>query len=520
MNLQSDFSMQPPTLPILGPFGIEEELGSDRCGVLYRAQHHKDRATYLIRAISPEIANTENFFVRYEVLRSIIGFIRHPHLVTMEMLDCDQNIFYIAKKMPPPLKLADCDFSQSLNRQKTFEDIFSQIASVLSYLETFSRGIFRQGIWHDQLRPDRIFLESADLSRVHVLVDGIAESFLFWGDEPQAILHAQMAAGLGGSKDYSYLLPASARQLKPCKSLHQYSFGALAYSLMAQRVPRGIRESASSCDVLLDPDFDAIIDDCLGQKFSSMHAVLTAIEKMQIKNKKSQPSAMAQLASTPIPAGMALVACHDKVELGAADGPLTEQPRFRLPMKPFFMDVSCVTVAQMQKYMPSYKPSTYSFGPDFPATLIPHGLALAYCDWRSEQEGLPKGTYRLPTEFEWETACRGQTGEQYPWGADMDPTRLHCGAPLEEGAVSVTEFLPARFGLLSMLGNVWEWTSSNFGPHPFSDHVEKGYGSGLKVVKGGCWFSKPSDVRASMRSAFGPREIRANVGFRCVRDAV
>ncbi len=144
-------------------------------------------------------------------------------------------------------------------------------------------------------------------------------------------------------------------------------------------------------------------------------------------------------------------------------------------------------------------------------------MAKAYLRWRDEQEGLPPGTYRLPTEYEWEAACRGTKGELYPWGDKPNPKRCFCALDKEHGASPINQNAPGRFGLHDMLGNVWEWTESIYKPHPFSEHIERGYAAMLYVVKGGCWFTPTSECRGSLRSAFPPHECKPNVGFRAVR---
>ena len=197
---------------------------------------------------------------------------------------------------------------------------------------------------------------------------------------------------------------------------------------------------------------------------------------------------------------------------------MVERPRFRARIRPFLIDVAPVTCEDFEAFDKDYQRSSYSREDRSPATLVSLKMAQAYCAWRSEQEGLPNGSYQIPTEYQWEAAVRGSTGQQYPWGAEMDALRCFCGQDKDANALPVMSMPPGRFGLYDMLGNIWEWTQSSFRAHPFSEHVEKGYTSNLYTVKGGCWFTPHDSCRASLRAAFRAPERRGNLGFRCVRN--
>lgn len=160
--------------------------------------------------------------------------------------------------------------------------------------------------------------------------------------------------------------------------------------------------------------------------------------------------------------------------------------------------------------------------------------AIAYCGWLSAQTG---HRYRLPTELEWEYACRAGAATVYPTGdritsADaLYNTRrgfdaLHPGRPsvltrcfVRCGAADVGERHPNRWGLHDMMGNVWEFTAT-----PWSrDHVSaperprKGVPPAV-VTKGGSWFDGPEDCRPAARRRRLETELDINLGFRVVRE--
>ena len=160
--------------------------------------------------------------------------------------------------------------------------------------------------------------------------------------------------------------------------------------------------------------------------------------------------------------------------------------------------------------------------PDLPVIHVNWYEAEAYCRWAKR---------RLPTEAEWEMAasCEPQAGGRgvasrkraYPWG-DEPPTPERANLDWREGRCVAVNAAPAgdsAFGVRQMIGNVWEWTSTGFGPYPgFAAGPYKEYSAPWfgdhKVLRGGCWATRSRLIRNSYRNFYKPDRRDVWAGLR------
>lgn len=163
--------------------------------------------------------------------------------------------------------------------------------------------------------------------------------------------------------------------------------------------------------------------------------------------------------------------------------------------KPYYMGKYEVTQEQWQVIMGS-NPSTKTKGEKFPVTDV---------SWNDCQEFIKKlnaktsDGYRLPTEAEWEYACRAGTTTAYSYGDSITKTDANYDVPSTK---SVGSYQPNTFGLYDMHGNVWEWCEDWFGDYSTGVVVDpKGPAMGVsRVGRGGSFSNDVSDVRSSIRA--------------------
>ena len=213
---------------------------------------------------------------------------------------------------------------------------------------------------------------------------------------------------------------------------------------------------------------------------------------------------------------------------GSTTGPGDERPVHRVKLtKGFYMGVTEVTQKQWESVMPD-NPSRFK-GADRPVENVVVADCVEFCKLLTQKERaegkLPEGAeYRLPTEAEWEYACRAGSEAKYGFG-DSD-TDLADYAWFSKNSVRtqpVGKKKANAWGLFDMHGNVWEWCSDWKGSYT-ADEAEDPTGApagpsyGHRVFRGGSWGSTAAHCRSAARNGCGTSNSRlSGLGFRLVR---
>jgi formylglycine-generating enzyme required for sulfatase activity len=202
--------------------------------------------------------------------------------------------------------------------------------------------------------------------------------------------------------------------------------------------------------------------------------------------------------------------------------------------KPFYLAAHPVTQEQYER-LTGTNPSRFTpprgGGPDHPVECVTWDEAVEFCRRLSEQpqERQAGRRFRLPTEAEWEYACRAGTTQPFAYGpaltadlANFDSTGAYGGpsAPAPARTTPVGSFAANNFGLHDMHGNVWEWCADWYGHDSYGRsprHAPLGPETGsYRVVRGGSWRNHGATCRAAYRNAYRPVHRDFATGFRVV----
>ncbi|HET8593004.1 MAG TPA: ergothioneine biosynthesis protein EgtB [Solirubrobacterales bacterium] len=201
-----------------------------------------------------------------------------------------------------------------------------------------------------------------------------------------------------------------------------------------------------------------------------------------------------------------------------------ERPRHPVELEPFWIDRSPVTNADYIRFMeetgadpPMYweregegwirtaMGKTEEVDPRLPVIHVSWHEADAFARWAGK---------RLPTEPEWEAAAAGASRDR----ANLDQLSFGCAPAGAYGDA------PSGSGAVQMLGDVWEWTSSDFGGYPgfrafpYPEYSEVFFGDGYKVLRGGAWATRRDLIRTSFRNWDHPERRQIFSGIRCASD--
>jgi len=208
-------------------------------------------------------------------------------------------------------------------------------------------------------------------------------------------------------------------------------------------------------------------------------------------------------------------------QMGSSSGDDDEKPVPQVCVDGFWMGRTEVTQGQWRKLMGS-NPSWFKSGEDHPVDGV---------SWNDVQEYIGKlnarsrERFRLPTEAEWEYACRsGGKAETYSGGESLDRVGWY-GSNAGGQTHAVAGKAANGLGLYDMSGNVWEWVQDVYDSDAYASHsrnnpVNSGGGSS-RVRRGGSWYGGASNARCASRSSSGPGPgfRDDDLGFRLLRTS-
>jgi formylglycine-generating enzyme required for sulfatase activity len=196
--------------------------------------------------------------------------------------------------------------------------------------------------------------------------------------------------------------------------------------------------------------------------------------------------------------------------------------------KPFYLQVTEVSQGQWENVIGNNPSFFKDCGDDCPVEQVSWYDVQRFISKLNQMEGTNK--YRLPTEAEWEYACRAGTTTPFFYGGciSTDQANYNGSYPgrncpkgrYREKALKVRSFQPNAWRLYDMHGNVSEWCQDWFGGYPSNPVADpKGPDEGIyRVMRGGSWYDEAWDLRSAFRGWITPETRYYNIGFRVARD--
>jgi len=205
-----------------------------------------------------------------------------------------------------------------------------------------------------------------------------------------------------------------------------------------------------------------------------------------------------------------------------------ERPHLVTLSKAFYMQTTEVTQDQWKKVMGKNPSHFQNCGDNCPLEMVSWNDAQRFIGKLNHIEDTDK--YRLPTEAEWEYACRAGTTTAFYTGdcisvkqANYNGQQPYKNCPkgnYRKSPAVIGAFPPNKWGLYLMHGNVWEWCQDWYGDYPSQPVTDpEGPCSGdARILRGGSWFSPARDLRSACRGRYDPGLRDDDIGFRLVKD--
>ena len=487
----------------VGPYQLVRSLGEGTLAEVWLA-HHRDLGGDRAMKFLTDAECVRR--LRAELMPELAR--RHPNIVRTFEADLAHD---------PPYVVMDYVEGESLRQRLTARgalpahEALGIVRQVLRALQTAHAA----AVLHRDLRPENILLTPH--GAVKVAGFGLGK------------VQAELAVARGGACDY--MSPEQQRGLRPAPDDDLYAVGLLACELLTGSRPAGARVAQAG---LPEPIAEVIARACdeRGFRYPSALDMLADVARL--------PTGVPELVTNSL--GMRLRRIPPGPFLmGSDDGPAWERPAHEVALTaPFYLGVCPVTQAQYERVVGS-NPSAFR-APERPVENVSWHDAQDFCRRLSDAEGI---ACRLPTEAEWEYACRAEAPTAYCFG-DSDWQLPHYAwlvrnsghtelipAPkrffgliqpkpetrLVRETHSVGEKKPNDWGLHDMHGNVSEWCLDWYAPYrPDAQADPQGPAQGTdRIVRGGSWCSTPSLCRSAARDYHAPGYASNDIGFRLVQ---
>jgi formylglycine-generating enzyme required for sulfatase activity/tRNA A-37 threonylcarbamoyl transferase component Bud32 len=539
----------------LGPnYEVERALGSGGFAVVYLVADLALKRKLAVKVLSPDLIASKTVLERFHREAETIAQLSHPNIVPLHFIGAKEDLVYLVMECIQGESLAE-----RIERVKRLP--VDETSRVLREVAGALEHGHKRGVVHRDIKPHNVLLE-AETGRALVTDFGIARTA-----EGSSLTASGMVVGTP-----AYLSPEQVMGQAIDHRADIYALGIMAYEMLTGEPPftgptptavlmKRLAEPAPPV-TRLRPDVPQALADvihgCLAQepadRFQSAGEVARALggvtpvsgghptAEIVLRMRRARRrwslfvalGAVAAFAGVwalwffasdgsegrvPTPAERGVVVIPGGAyTIGRAAGPAFSRPAHQVTLDSFEIDRTEVTVGQYRRFVAQTRaPVPWAAEPAdtlIPVTGLTWAEAAAFCSWKHGPRG------RLPTEEEWEAAARGPGGRLYPWGDAWNPSAANTasqrqGRPLPVGSLPRGA---TSSGLLDMIGNVWEWTSSRMVAYPGGTAPPDA--SRYYVIRGGA-FNTPDSLAVATTRGYLPhaesdRTTYAATGFRCV----
>jgi formylglycine-generating enzyme required for sulfatase activity/uncharacterized protein with PIN domain len=540
---------------------LTQLIGAGGFGEVWEVRHQQLKDSHAVKfcqdSVSAKVLKREAaaLFKLHEDLP------KHPHIVSLEDLSLEVEPYWLA------FEYVSGGTLEALMRAKRFT--WEEALGLFVPLVQGMSAVHQVGIVHRDLKPANILLTPEGVPKIADF--GIGKVMV-----EQEIAQTQTRFTTLGAGSLGYVSPEQAEGQPAHPTDDVYSLAVILWQMLSYTLKPPIYVQDSLEDLEIPEEAKRLVLDCLRPRKKRPQDAGELLKRLQlVKGGKAAPPAKASAkASSPpaddrkgqlftfetvlvdrrgqiikrtpgqarqtvidlgkgvtlemvyIPAGTFLMGAAPN----EAEAQPSEYPQHQVTLKSFCMGKYPVTQAQWQAIMGNN--SSYFKGENRPVEQVSWDDAKAFCDRLSQRTGQ---TFRLPSEAEWEYACRAGTPTPFYFGETITPDLVNYDgnnpygeAPKGEYRQETTpvgSFPPNAFGLYDMHGNVREWCEDvwheNYEGAPTDGSAwETGGGHGYRLLRGGSWNNRAVWCRAASRSEHSPVYRYPYVGLRVVRCAV
>jgi formylglycine-generating enzyme required for sulfatase activity len=540
---------------------LEELLGTSSFGELWKAYHPElSSAVSVALKFCLDPASAKLLRSQARVLDQLKLHGRHPGIVSLRQTYLNAEPPCLEYEYVPGGDLAGLIHQWHHQRRRpspaTVAQLLRRLARVVGFAHRFSPAIV-----HGDLKPANILVQRLADGTLSVKIADFGIGVVAASHAVRLSLRgatpAQLrSSALRGACTTLYASPQQLRGVDPDPRDDVYALGVIWFQLLAGDLTHGRPEGADWQKQLaqqgMAPELVGLLAACVeenpdarprnaGALFDRLTEVLQAPDREpgsavaaanETEMLPRRVTNSINLTLMYIPAGtFRMGSPASEPERGSDEGPQHEVTL----TQPFYMGIYPVTQRQYQAVMgvnPSYFQGSKGGGPDFPVESISWHEAVEFCRKLSElpEEKGAGRVYRLPTESEWEYACRAGVPMPFSSGLTLSFREANFNGNYPYGPTTrggylerttkVGSYPPNPFGLFDMHGNIWEWCSDYYDRAYYRNsprYDPQGPGEGtLRVVRGGSCYNIGRFCRSAYRFGIGPGNRDIDVGMRVV----